>query len=139
MEELTLQSRLGVLLQLFRGPEQIHLLLLSQPADGVPDLCNRALDFAHPAVSVDCTRVDEDALIGRYSSTGEIFPGLLRETGSGIIRFKQLGSLDGASRLLAEPLEEGRMTVAAGNYTETFETPVSALTSARTEYEYCSM
>lgn len=139
LESLSLQSRLGVLLQLFRGPDTLHVLQLTQPADGIPDLCSRALQFAHPTTSVDCSRVDQDALIGRYSSTGEIFPGILREYSDGVIRFKQLSAYENADRVLAEPMEENTLTVSTGSFHESFETSFSALATLRPSQEYRSL
>lgn len=133
-DRYSLQSRLGALLQLFRGSDRIHVLLITPAQIDATALCERVLQFSNRATTVNCAHVNREGLIGRYASFGEVQPGVLTRYNGGIIHLRQLTELRDADEVLAEPLEQGRLTVTADSFHEEKEARFSTIATVRPEH-----
>lgn len=129
----SLHGSLGALLQLFSGPEQIHILLIARPQHSYTDLTEQTLTYAEPSTQVECGYLDSQTLRGHYTQTGEVTSGLLRSYDDGIVALKRVQSLTKPAETLLEPLDEGLISVGTRGYHDEFDVSSSVLATVHTE------
>ena len=124
-ESAPFPSRLGVLLQLFRGEDQLHVLLCADTADRFTDLYDQVLNFEPNSTIVEGHEATREDFRGRYSTAGEATIGFLREYDGGIVSIRDIDSLTDAFWILSTPMLEGKFTATAREYHEEFQTSTS--------------
>lgn len=134
LEDYSLEARIGILLQLFRGDSPLHVLLYAEPSDRQAKLLARTTELASPSTVVNCRRVDVKSLLGRYSASGRLDTGLVDDYDRGVIGFARLDENSDIAKQLDETLSQGRYTVTERGYHGVHDTEVSVLATAHPKY-----